>query len=259
MLKMIREQQGLYGSKAVPTLSDEMFKRITDYARQNGFRTTVHVSSEWNAEAAALNGVTAMAHPVQRAVLNDSFVKLLVDRKIPISTTLINYTQIARYGDADGLAFLDEPLFKATMNAAERQEVNEERAGFVKINLPATFALGVPYAMTNSKRLFTAGVTLTSGTDRGYGPFVHMELAALNKAGIPAFDLIKVATLNGAVYIGREKDLGSVEAGKYADLLLLNADPAADVKNFQAIDTVIKNGQRIDLAALDLPVNHRTP
>ncbi len=257
MLKMIKEEQGLYGSKAVPTLSDEMFKRITDYARQNGVRTTVHVSSEWQAQAAAVNGVSAMAHPVQRAVLNDSFVKLLADRKIPISTTLINYTQIARYGDADGVKFLDEPLFQAVMTEAERKEVVEEREGFVKIDLPATFKLGERYAIANAKRMFDEGVILTSGTDRGYGPFVHMELASLNKAGISAAALIKIATLNGAIYMGREKDLGSVEAGKYADILILKADPAADVKNFQAIDTVIKNGQRIDFAKLDLPVNHK--
>jgi imidazolonepropionase-like amidohydrolase len=84
-----------------------------------------------------------------------------------------------------------------------------------------------------------------------------MELGFLNKAGIPAFDLIKIATLNGAIYMGQDKNLGSIEVGKYADLLVLNADPAADVNNFQAINAVVKNGQRIDLAKLDLPVNHR--
>ncbi len=77
------------------------------------------------------------------------------------------------------------------------------------------------------------------------GPMLHMELELLNQAGIKPVDLIKIATLNSAIYLGREKDMGSVEQGKIADLVLLDADPAAGVKNFRAVNTVIKSGKKI--------------
>ncbi len=258
MLKMTKEQQGMYAAKSVPTLSDDMIKHITDFARERGVRSTVHASAEPMAEAAVLNGVSAMAHPVQRSVLNDSFVKLLVDRKIPISTTMQGYLTIAKLQDEGGMAFLDTPLFQATMTAEEIADTKgPERDDYIKNDLPAQRKVAEKYARANIKRLFDAGVILTSGTDKAYGPYTHVELQSLNMSGISPFDLIKIGTLNGAIYLGREKDLGSIEAGKYADILVLDADPAADVKNFQAINAVIKNGQQIERAKLDLPVNRK--
>jgi imidazolonepropionase-like amidohydrolase len=75
--------------------------------------------------------------------------------------------------------------------------------------------------------------------------------------GISARDAIRIATLNAAVFLGQERELGSIEEGKLADMLLLTADPVADIKNAQLIELVIKGGAIIDRSALDLPVNRR--
>ena len=115
----------------------------------------------------------------------------------------------------------------------------------------------VPYATDNIGRLHKAGAVLALGTDRAFGPAVHQELELLVKAGISPFDCIRIATLNNAIYIGRQGDLGSIEPGKWADLLLLDADPALDVKNFRSISAVYKSGVRVDLANLDLPINRK--
>jgi hypothetical protein len=217
----------------------------------------VHASTELNSEASVLNGITALAHPVLRSELNDSYIQLLVDRKIPISTTTVGYAMTPQLLDGD-TSIWDGRLFKAEMTEEELAKAKGADAqASVKSGAALVSKAALPYAKKNIKKLFDAGVILTSGTDRPIGAFTHVELGFLNAAGIPAFDLIKIATLNGAIYVGREKDLGSVEVGKYADLLVLDADPAADVKNFQAINTVIKNGQKIDFAKLDLPVNHQ--
>jgi imidazolonepropionase-like amidohydrolase len=241
-----------------PTLSDDMIKHITDFARERGFRATIHSSTEPNSTAAILNGVSALAHPVLRSQMSDAFIKLVVDHKIPISTTTVGFITNGRLLEPGGMAYLDSPLFKATMLEADLAAIKgPERDEYIKTNVAQSMKSLEPLAKSNIKRLFDGGVILTSGTDKAYGGYTHMELAFLNEAGISAFDLIKVATLNGATYIGREKDFGSVQPGKYADLLVLNADPGADVKNFQAISAVIKNGQEIDRTKLDLPVNHR--
>jgi imidazolonepropionase-like amidohydrolase len=254
LVKLIVERRGLYGSKLVPTFTPDMLKRIIDYAHQMGYRATVHISTELDAIEALDAGVDDLAHPVLISTMNDSFIKRLADQKIPVSTTLVSFSDIARV--ADDPSFLDDPLFTATVNRAElEKQKTVERERYTKSGMSRQFAVMMPYAKANIKALHQAGVILALGTDRSLGPTVHQELELLNESGISPFDLIKVATLNGAIYIGRQKDLGSVEQGKYADLVLLKADPALDVHNFRAIDTVIKGGRQIDLAALDIPIN----
>ena len=254
MLKLIIDRQGNLANKAVPTLSEDMFKNIVDFARSKGVRTTVHVSAEWDADQAARSGVSAMAHPVLRAVVNDSYIKELVDAKIPIATTMVVFSNIARV--ADDPSFFDAPLFKATLTEEElAMQKGEERNRYINSGMSANFKLMQPYAKANMKRLFDGGVTLALGTDRTLGPTVHQELELLNESGISPFDCIKIATLNGAIYLGHEKEMGSIEVGKLADLVLLDADPAADIHNFAKINAVIKDGKNIDLAKLDLPVN----
>jgi imidazolonepropionase-like amidohydrolase len=72
---------------------------------------------------------------------------------------------------------------------------------------------------------------------------------------VPAADAIVIATRNAARFLGMLDDLGTIEVGKLADLVLLTADPTADINNAKAIDTVVKAGQVIDRKKLDLPVN----
>jgi imidazolonepropionase-like amidohydrolase len=63
--------------------------------------------------------------------------------------------------------------------------------------------------------------------------------------------------LNAAIYMQKDKDIGSIERGKLADMLLLTADPVADIRNSIKIDAVFKGGKKIDRAALDVPANRK--
>ena len=62
---------------------------------------------------------------------------------------------------------------------------------------------------------------------------------------------------NAARALGKQDTLGTIEAGKLADMVLLKADPTRDINNAKLVDTVIKNGQVVDRSKLDLPVNRR--
>jgi imidazolonepropionase-like amidohydrolase len=95
------------------------------------------------------------------------------------------------------------------------------------------------------------------GTDQSSGPAVHRELELLAGGGIPPADVIVIATRNSARFLGKLQDLGTVERGKLADLVLLDADPTVDINNAKRITTVIKDGKVIDRSKLDLPVNRR--
>jgi imidazolonepropionase-like amidohydrolase len=101
-----------------------------------------------------------------------------------------------------------------------------------------------------------AGVRVLAGTDDA-NPYVipgfglHDELALLVAAGLTPMQALQAATLNPAKFFGRLDSLGTVEAGKLADLLLLDADPLEDIRNTTKISAVVVNGRLLDREELD--------
>ncbi|HEX7086832.1 MAG TPA: amidohydrolase family protein [Vicinamibacterales bacterium] len=104
--------------------------------------------------------------------------------------------------------------------------------------------------------LHREGVRFLTGSDLAAphiypGSSLHEELGWLVKAGLRPMEAIVAATRNGAEAAGRLDDLGTIEPGKLADLVLLDADPLADIANTQRIDTVVVNGRILRRADLD--------
>jgi hypothetical protein len=101
-----------------------------------------------------------------------------------------------------------------------------------------------------------AGVPILAGTDTG-NPFcfpgfsLHDELALLVIAGLTPVEALRSATLNPAKFFGLDQTLGTIEQGKIADLVLLDANPLADIRNTQRINAVVSNGRLFDRKALD--------
>jgi imidazolonepropionase-like amidohydrolase len=107
------------------------------------------------------------------------------------------------------------------------------------------------------RAMHRAGVSFLAGTDVT-NPYVfpgfslHDELALLvEEGGFTPLEALQAATRNPARFLGLEKELGTVEKGKVADLVLLDADPLQDVKNTQKIAAVVVGGKLLDRAALD--------
>lgn len=103
---------------------------------------------------------------------------------------------------------------------------------------------------------FRAGVPVMLGTDAGDtyvfpGASVHDELAELVKAGLTPAQALKAATLAGATYLGKESDFGTVAAGRFADLVVLDADPLAAIGNTKRIHAVVFNGRLLGRSRLD--------
>jgi imidazolonepropionase-like amidohydrolase len=101
-----------------------------------------------------------------------------------------------------------------------------------------------------------AGVPLLAGTDTG-NPFcfpgfsLHEELALLVVAGLTPIEALRSATLDPAKFLGLDKTLGTIEQGKIADLVLLDANPLEDIRNTQRINAVVSKGRLFDRKALD--------
>jgi len=99
--------------------------------------------------------------------------------------------------------------------------------------------------------LHEAGVPLLAGTDApepqvAPGASLHHEMELLVEAGLPAADALRAATLENARILGADDRLGAVEAGRLADLVLLEADPLADIRNTRRIAAVIRGGRVLD-------------
>lgn len=102
-----------------------------------------------------------------------------------------------------------------------------------------------------------AGVGVLVGTDYAVaGAYVHRELEQLVLAGLSPAAALRAATVSPAAYFGLDDEYGAVEAGQVADLVLLDADPLADIRNTQRIDTVLFNGNVYDRTRLDAIERH---
>jgi len=90
-----------------------------------------------------------------------------------------------------------------------------------------------------------------AGTDQAVpGHSLHRELELYVEAGFTPMEALQSATLVPARAMGREKDLGTVEAGKLADFLVIDGDPLADVRNLRKVVTVVQGGRAYDPASL---------
>jgi imidazolonepropionase-like amidohydrolase len=119
------------------------------------------------------------------------------------------------------------------------------RKKFVQMELDMTLAM------------FRAGVPFMAGTDTAAGVHVfpgfslHEELALFVRAGLTPMQALQTATLNPAKFMNRLADMGTVEQGKLADLVLLDANPIDDIDNTRKIRAVVLAGRYLDRAALD--------
>jgi imidazolonepropionase-like amidohydrolase len=249
LIKFTREDRGM-GAKSedLPLIPLDVTARLIAYVHDQGFRTTIHVADEKLAREAIGAGIDALAHPVYLAVTDASFARTLAAKRIPVSTTM---------GRTDvKMSVFDEPLFVESMSEEERKANQTSPAYGDSPNgrFRASLAAGVS---KNMKILYDNGVIMAMGTDRSMGAFVHREMEMLNEAGIPPIDVLKMATLNAAIYVGQEKDLGSIERGKLADILILNGDPSADIHNTTKIDAIYKGGKKVDRKSLNVPANRK--
>ena len=92
------------------------------------------------------------------------------------------------------------------------------------------------------KKLYDNQITIVAGTDLGKGYSLHRELEIYNQAGIPAPEVLQMATLTAARIMKRDGERGSIAPGKLADLILVNGDPAANISDIRKIDTIVKGG-----------------
>ncbi len=179
-------------------------------------------------------------------------LELLAERKIPVDPTLIAlHTKF--FGDDP--RHLENPELHLAPAAVRDAWA---RSTFVDDWTSEDFArarAAWPRVLELVRKLHEGGVRLAAGSDLPNpwvipGVSLHQELRLLHDAGIPTLEVLKIATSNGAAALGLDAEIGSVEPGKRADLIVLVADPAASLINTRAISHVFLGGRFLDPAAL---------
>lgn len=101
-----------------------------------------------------------------------------------------------------------------------------------------------PVIQATFRRAWKAGVKIAFGTDQGVAPHGDnaLEFVYMVEAGMPPLDALKSATVEAAKLLGQEKDLGSIEPGKFADLVAVPGDPLADITLVSKVNFVMKGG-----------------
>ena len=254
ILKLTLEERGWGMRPMIPKLPLPLMEKIIEYYNDHGIRTTAHTASELRARQAIFAGIDTLAHPVIVGPIADSFAQLMAAKKIPMATTLTigeNYSRLAEHPE-----YLDQPLYRAILPETEIKELKEiRRKQYQERQWTWWMKLMTPVAQENLRKIHEAGGVLALGTDQTNGAAVHREMELLVAAGIAPLDVIRIATFNAAKFLGKEDQLGTIEEGKLADMVLLNADPSDDINNAKDIHMVIKNGRVIDRDKLQLPVN----
>jgi imidazolonepropionase-like amidohydrolase len=208
---------------------DSEIALIADVAHMLNKRVTIHARGSANVDGAVKAGVDWIMHGNS---MTDETIERLAESKIPLVPTL---TLLGNLRDWGHLAGVPQAKVDAYDRLLDKTAVSLHKA-------------------------HEAGVTLIAGTDSGfavtpYGEWHARELELLMElAGLSALEAIKAATSSAAVVLGLQGQVGEVREGYLADLLLVNGNPAEDVRILQdptRISEVISRGQRVDLTYRD--------
>ncbi|HET9982230.1 MAG TPA: amidohydrolase family protein [Longimicrobiales bacterium] len=238
-----------------------------DEARRGGVPLIVHATNLWAAKQALRAGATLLVHSVEDAPVDEEFLELAKRAGATYTPTLTvydGYRQVAeRHADTAGreLECVDPETRRkvaltdslATVIAAARADGGAAKAApplsaEARAQLEERMRTRYRTTLANLKRVFDAGIPVATGTDAGnpltlHGPAIHREMEAMREAGLTPMQVLVASTRTAAAAMGRARDFGTLEQGKSADLVVLDADPLVDIANVRRVALVVRRGE----------------
>jgi len=245
----------------VPRIDDATLMAAVDEARQRELRAVAHIGSRKDALDSARAGVSAWVHGVYKEPLDAAAARELASFGIPMVPTTVVFESYALLSDyARVPTDLERQIAPASLLEAFNEEPDD--TALQEAFGPYLEALRDQRAAwrENVRLLRDAGVTILAGSDVQSGVLpgagLHRELALLHESGLTPAEVIRAATLDPARFLERtdDPDVGQIELGKRADLVLVNGDPTRDIGALSDIREVILGGvrlERIPLARAD--------
>ncbi len=246
----------IYRADAEIPAQEIIVKATADEAHAAGTPLAVHATQLVVAKAAMRAGADYLVHSVDDALVDDEFLRLAVGRRIVYCPTLFvtDGYRLALSNTWKPTAAelrLADPEILAAMGDLNRipRELIPDRVAKLMADPPPLQPSD--FAMKNLRKVWEAGIPVAMGTDAGnigtlHGTSVFREMALMQQAGLTPLEVLRSATVNGAKAARHESDVGVIEAGRHADMVLLDADPLVDVDNLSHIHRVVKGGAVFD-------------
>jgi imidazolonepropionase-like amidohydrolase len=212
-------------------LPPDIYSAIIDEAHKRGLRVTAHIFALDDAKGLMRAGIDAFAHGVRDRDIDDELVAMFKQRPHLILTPNL----------PDRGVKVDLSWLRAGMPATEVDKLEETNT-----DRPQAQALYGIQAR-NLAKLNAAGGRMTRGTDGNRPWGAHDEMQDMVLAGMTPMQVIVAATRNSAEFL-RIADAGTLEAGKSADFIVLDANPLDDITNTRRISAVILRGAAVDRA-----------
>ncbi len=243
-------------------ITPEIRTAIVEEAIANGLIPVAHIDAEVDGRQLVEAGLRDFLHstvrtfgpgggtPVDAPEPSAEFIQMCLDNGVAFTPTLSIIQNNWHFAEHPEL--LDDPELRAAMNpeALARWDDPEARAEVVEAPNFDDRKAAFRQVQDFVKTMHDAGVRIALGTDSGtpnvpMGWSVHHELELYVEAGLTPMDALVAATATGASLTppGGEAEFGTLEAGKIADLVVLDADPLEDIRNTLRIDRVMKSGE----------------
>jgi imidazolonepropionase-like amidohydrolase len=228
---------------ATRKMTPEIYQAVITEAHARGLRVAVHAYYLADALAVLDAGADFIAHSVRDGPVTEAFVAALKTRGACYSPTLMR--EVSTFVYASTPAFFSDSLFLAHANRDWMTTLQQPaRQDAMRASASArTYEAQLPLARRNLKTLFDAGIPIAMGTDTGpvgrfQGYFELMELEQMVEAGLTPRQALAAATRVAATCLRVDHDLGTLEAGKWADFVVLDASPLEAIRNVRRIRAV---------------------
>ncbi len=223
-------------------------------AKKKGLPLIVHATGLAEAKVALRAGASLLVHGVMDKPVDDEFLDLLKKSGAIYNPTLVvieGYVAVAKTAAAGAATPFDDPNGCVDPSTRARLAATPEIeaasvASKVRDREVRTAQLRA-VGLANLKRVRDAGLPIAMGTDAGnpgtlHGLSVYAEMEAMQAAGLTPMDVLVASTRGGSRALSREKEIGTVEKGKLADLVVFAKDPTADIANARTVKGVVRGG-----------------
>jgi imidazolonepropionase-like amidohydrolase len=233
-----------------PKMPPEIYRAVISEAHAKGLRVAVHLFYLDDAKGVLDAGADFIAHSVRDKPVDPDVIAMLKRRDVCVCPTLMREVSTFVYESTP--PWFSDPLFLKHADAKTLETLKEPaRQEQMRSSRSAQrYKTALDVASRNLKALSDAGVHIAMGTDTGpparfQGYFELMELELMGKAGLTPRQVLTAATRDAARCQKLDAELGTLEPGKWADFVVLDADPLADISNTRKISDVYVAGNRI--------------